>query len=100
MRDFLACGRVSRRAVGGAGGCWDCLRWSERYGQFLDALGRVDGQCGEQVVLRLGQFGGLAECAGRAGERDGVEAAGSGGQPGMIAGGPEPDDRPRAAGRV
>jgi hypothetical protein len=38
--------------------------WSERCGQFDDLLRRGQVELGEQVTLRFGEFGGLAERAG------------------------------------
>src|ERR1051325_9044759 len=49
--------------------------WSAACGQIDDLLGRGDVQGGEDVALGLGEVGGLAEGAGRAGVGDGVQAA-------------------------
>ena len=42
--------------------------------ELEDALGRVEGEGGEQVLLGLGGFGGLDGGAGGAGVGDGVQA--------------------------
>nr|WP_260728973.1 hypothetical protein [Dactylosporangium roseum] len=54
------------------------VQWSGGWDGGLDALGRVDRERGEQVALGLGELGGLAEDAGRAGEGDGVQPVGLG----------------------
>src|SRR2546423_6117026 len=86
-------GRVSRALT---------IVWVSGGLELDDLLRRGDGELGEQVALRLGQLGALAEGAGRAGEGADVQAVpGAAGVVSRVAGGglDDPGEQPGQPGQ-
>lgn len=79
------------------GNCFCCSAVRSR--DVEDPFGWVDTQGVEWIVLGFGEFGALAEGAGRSGERDSVQALGFVAEvaPGLSAGGcGDADERQRS----